>query len=103
MASLIFQDPDAIEIVRFVPQSFDREIAAIGGNPVGWIDSAYWGKIKRAKYCCTMFDGQLELRAENISKARVALLRRLADWYDSAGELHSDIARLIRLQADALS
>ena len=88
--------------VRFIPQAFGREIAAIGSNPVGSIELQNWGRLHRATWCCFLFDGAISSRADTADKAKAALLRKIADWHDLAGTLYAEHARLIRLQAEEI-
>lgn len=96
-------DVESIGVVRFVPQGFGREIASIGSNPVGSIEATDWGKLKRATWRCGLFEGALCSRADTTTKAKVALLHRIADWHDLAGPAYAPLAHVIRLQADALA
>lgn len=98
-------DIERIEIesgpVRFRAQPFGREVACIGSNPVGSIEPAPWGRMTRASFRCSLFEGGIG-RADSIAKAKIALLHRIADWHDLAGPLYAELAMLIRLQADGV-
>lgn len=89
--------------VRFLPYGLGREIAAIGGNVVGSVEPQHWGRMPRTAWRCNLFDDSPASRADNAVKARIALLRRIADWHDLAGPLYAAAAREIRRQADGMT
>lgn len=87
-------------IITFTHEPSGREVARIGRNVVGYVMPYVGGKTVVALSRCLLFDNEIQPKpAQSYDRAKVNLLRRIADWHDLSGGPYRDLADRIREQA----